>query len=438
MICIVLAFTFLRLPLKAIVLTALPSSIAILLMIFDSLNQRLIASSMVASILVIGISVWLTIYLRERRLFEQTVLIEAAAATERQYADLVRQEKRSLIHDIRQPMSAFAIHMGILRTAQSLTPDLQDKLSTLGFAFDALAGQVDEFARESKGSGNTELMPSALQEVDVIRVVTNVVQLHEPLAASKSTKLTAVYGSGLTGRVVRTNSIQLSNVLQLMVGNAIKFNQGTKVRVSCKVDRGSCSIHITDTGPGIERSNLESIFEAGFSTSPDDTNSQGLGLFNVRRIITGLSDHSVRVRSKPGHYTCFKLTLPLARLMSGPIDGLRMLVVDDEPSITRGLATLFEGAGAVVNTADSATRAMTIVQEDDLAFEMLVCDHDLGSGPNGLDLIQQVREYYDTKVPAILVSGRLAQIGGNTASVEVVSKPFNSETLLQLVERCAD
>jgi len=194
-------------------------------------------------------------------------------------------------------------------------------------------------------------------------------------------------------------------------------------------------IHVSDTGRGIEPANIERIFDAGFSTGPTDTDSQGLGLFNVQRVVASLPKHRIRVRSRPGCYTCFKLTVPMDVTNRQTLNNLRMLIVDDEPSITSGLSTLFEGYGATVVTAGSAVQAMDKVIADDLAFEILVCDHDLGTGANGMAVIRQIRDHYGTEVPAILITGRRSQIGPITNSVQVVSKPFNADALLRVVER---
>ena len=435
MICIGLAFVLLRLALPILILAALVSSVAVLLLTFDSHQQRLVGAGALATILAVSTGVWFAIYRRERLLFRQSIMIQAAAETERKFSALAHQERRSLIHDIRQPMSAFAIHMGILRTTQALTPELEQKLATLGFAFDALTGQVDELARESQDLNEAKAPAPALEWLDVTKVVSNTVQLHEPLAASKSIALTAVCRPAQTSCMVRTNVIQLSNVLQLLVGNAIKFNEGATVRVSCKVCDKRCAIHVTDTGPGIESANLERIFDAGFSTGPDDSDSQGLGLFNVQRIIASLPGHRVRVRSTQGRYTSFKLTLPLATNHSQALNSVRLLIVDDEPTILSGLSTLFKSYGATVVTAGSAEQAIDLVLADDLAFEILICDHDLGPGSNGLMLIREIRAYYDVEMPAILITGRRSQIGPIPKSVQVVSKPFDADKLLRMTER---
>ena len=121
--------------------------------------------------------------------------------------------------------------------------------------------------------------------------------------------------------------------------------------------------------------------------------------------------------------------------MSPALKDRRILIVDDEPMITSGLTALLESAGAVAVAAGSAKNAMDRVMADDLAFEIVISDHDLGRGANGIELIQSIRLHYGVDIPAILVSARRATTGDLAEPVSIVSKPFDAHALLRLIER---
>jgi two-component system sensor histidine kinase HydH len=101
----------------------------------------------------------------------------------------------------------------------------------------------------------------------------------------------------------------LERVFFNLLLNAVQaMPEGGTLRVTARAQNGTAEAEISDTGAGIARENLESIFNPFFTTKQDGV---GLGLAIVSKIV---DDHGgkISVASEPGRGTTFRVTLPLA------------------------------------------------------------------------------------------------------------------------------
>jgi signal transduction histidine kinase len=116
--------------------------------------------------------------------------------------------------------------------------------------------------------------------------------------------------------VVRCEPGLLHAVLGNLLGNAIKYLAGRPVRhVQVRVDQedGACRFEIVDTGPGIPKNHLQSIFEPFYRVDPTLGAGTGLGLATVRRILDARSGR-ITIESEEGRGTQVLVWLPLATL----------------------------------------------------------------------------------------------------------------------------
>jgi two-component system NtrC family sensor kinase len=141
------------------------------------------------------------------------------------------------------------------------------------------------------------------------------------------------------------------------------------------------TLAVTDTGPGIPPALQARIFEPFFTTKPPGVGT-GLGLPLCRGIVEAHGG-TLEVSSALGHGATFRLTLPLGAVpASMPVPsstdaapvvrGRTILVVDDEPSLAKGLARLLERDGHTVDTVANGRLALT--QLAARAYALILCD----------------------------------------------------------------
>jgi signal transduction histidine kinase len=106
--------------------------------------------------------------------------------------------------------------------------------------------------------------------------------------------------------------IRLAQVLDNLVSNAIKFTHtGGAVTIALEAEDGGCRITVTDTGQGMDATDLAKLFKEWSRTSAVPTageRSSGLGLAIVKKIVDAHGGR-IDVTSDPGHGTTFAVHL---------------------------------------------------------------------------------------------------------------------------------
>jgi CheY-like chemotaxis protein len=204
----------------------------------------------------------------------------------------------------------------------------------------------------------------------------------------------------------------LQQVVWNLLTNAVKFTpEGGRVEVRLERADAQAIIIVSDSGIGISHEFLPYVFDRfrqADSTSTRSYGGLGLGLSLVRHLVE-LHDGTVQAESGgEGLGSTFKVGLPLltvgvrtrqvAALESGEacagdpaatiLNGLRVLVVDDEQDAREMLQMSLSKCGAEVNVSATASQALASLQE----FKPDVLISDIGmSGEDGYTLIRQVR-----------------------------------------------
>lgn len=200
------------------------------------------------------------------------------------------------------------------------------------------------------------------------------------------------------------------------MNNAVKFTpEGGAIQVALAGVESQAEIRVVDNGQGIDAQLLPNIFERflqGDASASRSHGGLGLGLAIARQLIE-LHGGTIRAESRgPGTGATFIIDLPIAATktveISGQepaspvtsraapvtggscqLDGLRVLLVDDDSDARRILSFILCTAGAVIEECPGVDLALASIQE----FDPQVLVSDLGMpGQDGFDLIRRVRE----------------------------------------------
>lgn len=250
-----------------------------------------------------------------------------------------------------------------------------------------------------------------VQPVDLGTIIIAAVDGLRPAAEAKEIRLQLQLDSA-SGQV-SGDPDRLQQVAWNLVSNAIKFTP-TGGHVIVGLDRvdSNAEITVSDTGQGIAPEFLPHVFDRfrqADATSTRAFGGLGLGLAIVRQLVE-LHGGKVRVDSAgEGLGSTFTLSLPLmtvrnAGSVTAPaqwpefkqsefkcppeLDGLRVLVVDDEADTCDLLQVILEGCGAQVKTATSAAAALEAIAAE--LFDVLISDIGMPD-QDGYSLIAKVR-----------------------------------------------
>jgi len=155
------------------------------------------------------------------------------------------------------------------------------------------------------------MVPFHFTEYDLPPLINRTLDELMPLAESRGIRLEKDIGE--VPRVAM-DSERIRQVLRNLLGNALKFTpHGGSVRVEAQLTADGLRVSITDTGPGIPREHIGSIFEKFRQVSPADSRrleGTGLGLAIVKHIVHAHGG-SIWAESEAGHGSTFIFVLPL-------------------------------------------------------------------------------------------------------------------------------
>jgi len=251
-----------------------------------------------------------------------------------------------------------------------------------------------------------------VRPVDPHSFIDAAVESVRPAAEAKRVRIQKVIDTGVVS--VLGDPVRLQQVVWNLLSNAIKFTpKGGRVQIRLERVNSHVEIAVSDTGSGIAPDFLPHVFDR-FRQADQKTTRQhgglGLGLAIVRHLVE-LHGGSVRAESEgEGHGSTFKVLLPVAPINPAEpaearvhpaardilpafdcpdrLDGLRVLVVDDEPDTREMLKAGLGQCGAVVTTAGSAAEAIGEIQG--APPDVLVSDIGMPE-EDGYDLIRKVR-----------------------------------------------
>ncbi|MEH1932489.1 MAG: PAS domain S-box protein [Nostoc sp.] len=261
---------------------------------------------------------------------------------------------------------------------------------------------------------------------------------------------------------VTGDSVRLQQVIWNLLSNAIKFTpQGGEVEISLQSVGSQAQLQVRDTGKGISPDFLPYVFDY-FRQADGATTRKfgglGLGLAIVRHIVE-LHGGTVKVESLGEEQgATFTVMLPLIKiyLNSQQIDrqpddlpdlnGVKVLLVDDERDTRELIAFILEQSGAVVTQAASAMEALRIMPE----FQPNLLLSDIGMPEvDGYMLMRQIRAMLPElggQIPAIALTAYAGEVDYQQAIAagfgQHITKPVEPAKLLRaianLVCRCSN
>jgi PAS domain S-box-containing protein len=364
----------------------------------------------------------------ERR--EQLLAAERSAREEVEHVSRMKDEfLATLSHELRTPLNAILGWSRILNSGPLDSEDARQGLEAIQRNARAQTQMIEDLLDMSRIiSGKVRL---DVQKTVLADVVAQAVQTVRPSAEVKGVRLMTVldpYAGPVAGDPGR-----LQQVIWNLLTNAIKFTpKGGKVQIVLERVNSHLELSVADDGEGIDPAFLPFVFERFRQADASTTRRHGgLGLgLNIVKQLVELHSGSVRVKSHgKGMGSTFTVTLPVSAsthtadsehhadrqhprtpssiksVIEPPrVDGLRVLVIDDDADARLVMSRILGDAGAIVRTASSVTEAMEELRRN--LPEIIVSDIGM-PGEDGYDLIRKVRSLSPAeggRIPAVALT----------------------------------
>ncbi len=393
---------------------------------------------------------------------------EQAARMEAQSANRAKDVfLATLSHEIRTPLSAIMAWASLLRRGKINLADQQEGLAVIERNVRAQTQLIDDVLDVSRivsGKLRLRIIPS-----DMKAVLSAALSVVKAPADAKQIKLQTTLVS--TGPIM-CDPVRMQQVAWNLISNAIKFTpDGGTVRISLTTEQNHVLIQVQDDGAGIAPDFLPFVFDRFRQADGSTTKlygGLGLGLSIVKHIVEqhggtvavtspgeGLgatflvrfpvlhpplkesSSSGKSAQNQPHHASKSSENhdQPPARL-----DGLNILVVDDQPDAGRLLGKVLQDVGARVTSVQSAAHALAALQSftpnlliSDIAMPLM----------DGYELIRRIRAAGHTprELPAVALTAfahnddRLRALAAGFQ--EHVSKPVDPYELTHILSRLA-
>lgn len=334
-------------------------------------------------------------------------------------------------HDLLQPLNAARLSSSAL--ASLPLPD----------AGRTLAGQIERGLQTIEDLIKTLL---DISKLDAGVVTPNPVPLHLPTALAEVADdfRPAAERKGLrlvlrcADIAVESDPLLLQRILRNLVSNAVRYTHRGGILLAGRRRGDGAEVAVIDTGCGIAEAERDLIFEEFYrGGGAAGVEGLGLGLAIVRRMAAALN-HPLRLRSRPGHGSTFRLKLPPAQAPAveaaspappvAHFDGAHVLVVENEPASRAALAQLLQSWGYVVTASDG----QGVLEEVGGPPDIVLADYHLDAGLTGLNVLAGLRAAGRRDLPCVMMSAdHSAELANRIqgAGCELMRKPVKPARL---------
>lgn len=345
----------------------------------------------------------------------------------------------AMSHEIRTPL------YGILGTAQLLSdnPALaqhQENLRAItdsGESLLTILNDILDYSAIEAGGKNVAIGDEPFEPRPLLE---STLQLMHGRVAGRPVALIMDFADDVPDSL-RGDPRRIRQIITNLLNNALRFTDRGHIILRSRCEDQDWYIEVEDTGCGIDPARQGDIFQPFVQVS-GKRGGTGLGL-TISASLAQAMQGELSVTSTPGVGSCFRLRLPL-RAGEMPVaksvpraislQGLRILLIEDNPLTQRISTEMLTLNGAQVTAADNAAAALTILQQD-AHYDAALVDFDLPD-IDGITLAQQLTCAY----PMLNLIGFSAHVIDETLSqrtstlfLGVIQKPVPRDELSRLI-----
>jgi len=388
---------------------------------------------------------------------------EKEARLEAEAANRVKDEFLStLSHELRTPLTAIIGWSNLLLDGEVPLDKQRQAIGTIARNANSQCQLIDDLLEVSRIiTGKIRLDFAQCELKPIIEAARESIR---PTAEAKGVQLDAVLDPELG--LIFGDSERLQQVVWNLLSNAVKFTpKGGTVRIEVQRGNSHASIKVKDSGLGIKAEFLPYVFDRFRQADGSTTRAHGglgLGLAIVRHLVELHGGLVLAESAGEGKGSTFIVRLPLAASLdnaaptqssgtavsvidtpgrTSQLDGIRVLMVDDEFDARELVATMLERCGAEVRAVGSAQQALDEV--DGWRPNVLIADIGM-PGEDGYSLIRKLRALPRDRgghTPAVALTAYARaedRVRALSAGFQVhLSKPVDRGELANVVARLA-
>lgn len=378
----------------------------------------------------------------ERRLINDELVMA------RKEADRANRAKSRFLatasHDLRQPMQTIRL-LNAAMTKIVPDPEVRDLLQQQGQAIESMTRLLNA------------LLDISRLESGSIEPVSAEVHIAETFEELRSEFCSLAQARGIDLRVepsdiaISTDRTLFYQLLQNLLGNALKYTDQGWVRVRCVDEDDAVVVLVEDSGIGIPADKLERIFDEYYQVDTHGTKRMGVGLgLAIVKEVARLLGFNVKINSIVGSGTKVALRIPgRCRLaspgaraavsvptVSAPGRKARLILVEDNDGVRLATELFLKLEGHETLSAPTLAEA-EILLERLQPGDVVIADYHLDDKNTGLDMLLRLRKRVGYDVPGVVLSGDLPSvlrtIKAPVTACRFLSKPVDTVALVDAI-----
>lgn len=348
---------------------------------------------------------------------------------------------QNMSHELRTPL------IGILGYSEIMSEMTNDKSTsemaeTINKSGHRLLETLDALLKIARIESNRQELQFSI--IDIDRLISQNLEILTPTILNNNVKISLDIQPKLS---IGQDHNLVNSIIMNLLSNAVKFTKDgdIKIRAIKQFEDGTESLvfSVEDTGIGIKDEDRELIFEAfrqGSEGYDRAFEGAGLGLTITKKYIE-LLDGTINIESTIGAGSKFTVIIPeTSDPQMSLIDGKSIpsiLLIDDDPLMHDLTERIFKGRATIIKAMNFAEACYLLTKN---SYSLIIVDINLGSGENGLDLLQRIKGTPEldgvtvAAVTAYAMAGDREQLLKNGFDY-YLSKPFKKKDLIEILQK---
>jgi len=354
---------------------------------------------------------------------------------EKQHIDLLHEQERTkdalafksrflsnMSHEIRTPLNTIVGLTDVIKKTY-LTQKQSDILNKINNAGEILLGVINDILDIAKiESGMLQIVPD---NFELQKMITDIKDMFADEAKEENNQIKIKYENIHNFHLIG-DSLRISQILINFISNSIKFTKGGDIILTIKGSKSNdVTFEVLDTGIGIKKESIETLFEEFTQADMDTTRKYGgtgLGLA-ISKNLVNMMGGEIKVTSEYGFGSTFSFTIPLPESKEtntkelaiqklddletevNQLQNITILIAEDNKMNQTLLGMLLEDSQLNLEYADDGEMAVDMAKEK--AYDLILMDIQMPR-MNGYEATKRIREIHPT-VPILALSANVMQ-----------------------------